>query len=194
MDTNQVIKLGNRIQAPADILPIINVVVNFVLIIFLFSGARKDSPLIFLAFGIAICLLLLFGGFVFETLQKRKYKKEVERWKYEIVIPYIESLQKEKKEIIFIKIEWGLSTDTNNNCWYTYPSESDRTPLTVYFKEKGMTTALSKWFDTSIELPDEQKAYVEYQKVPVNLGHGMDAGIYNATIHLPKSYTYSEIK
>ncbi|WPS85616.1 hypothetical protein SMD22_00725 (plasmid) [Brevibacillus halotolerans] len=204
MDINQVIELGKQIQAPSNmfglgawgtlgVLAIAMLIVGFIVIYFGFTYCEGFLPLGFLALISGI--FLLFGNEIIEIKQAReKYSENVERWKREFVTPYIDSLPKEKKEIVFIKIESELSSDTVSNRWYTYMSEVKRTPLTVSFKENNSITTLTDWYDASMELTNEKEAFVEYQKVPVNLGHGMDAGYYNLNVHLPDSYKFIEIK
>ncbi|MFF2532336.1 hypothetical protein ACFVS2_25840 [Brevibacillus sp. NPDC058079] len=197
MDLNQVIYLGNQItEQSGHGYEIIFAVVMIIGVLLLCFGLSNDIWVLFLTgvllVIVPISLLAVFGD-IFQTYQLNEYHKSVAQWKREVVNPYIESLPKEKKEIVFLKIETELSTELKDNRWYTYSSEVQQTPLTVSFKDKGITT-LTNWYDASMELTNERKPYIEYQKVPEDLGHGMDKGFYNVRIYLPESYTFTEIK
>ncbi|MFF2532334.1 hypothetical protein ACFVS2_25830 [Brevibacillus sp. NPDC058079] len=196
MDINQVIEMGEKIPDPS--LSLLNIEISiavlffgvFICLIGLFMFGSAATTL-------GMVIFIIAGGFLFNGLyqdwtSKNTYGEQVEKWKNEVVAPYIETLPKEKREIVYIKIESELSSKTNR--LYTYSSpEIKLTPLTVSFKE-GRITTLTNWYDASMELTKEEKAYVEFQKVPKDLGHGMDAGYYNLSVHLPETYTFTEIK
>ncbi|ADO59735.1 hypothetical protein [Paenibacillus polymyxa] len=127
----------------------------------------------------------------------KQYDSDIEHWKKEIAMPYIHSLPVKKSEVIYIKIDPELGTDVKNSDPFynlTYSKEVRRTPVVVSFKEGGEVTTTTDWVTTSMELSDGEKPFIEYQRLDSDLGHDVNAGIYNAKIHLPKSYTFTDIK
>ncbi|MFF2532335.1 hypothetical protein ACFVS2_25835 [Brevibacillus sp. NPDC058079] len=195
MDINQVIEMGSQI--PETFMYGKYTIVGLFLSVFggaiFLSGAivkRYVVPAI-----IGGCMFFLGSGLfvAMKDIEKDAHVQDVERWKKTVVKPYIDSLPKEKKDIVFIKIESQLATESGGNRWYIDSSEVKLTPLTVSFKDEDITT-LTSWYNASMKLTNEEKPYIEYQKVPRYLGHGVDAGYYNVKVHLPETYTFTEIK
>jgi hypothetical protein len=125
------------------------------------------------------------------------YKKDINEWKHEYVKPYIESLPKDKSEIVYIKIDPELSHKTEGYySWgtgYTYSKAIKLTPLTISFKGNGLETE-TNWYSTQMKLTNEEKPYLEYNYLDEDLGHGVDKGRYNKEIYLPESYEFTDIK
>ncbi|WP_442637921.1 hypothetical protein [Rossellomorea marisflavi] len=140
-----------------------------------------------------VVLLSLFSVAIVWGLNKSdeyELKKEKD-WKDEIVSPYIESLPVEKREAVYIKIESELTSKGRYR--YTSDKTIERTPLTVTFKENGLTTK-TNWMEAHMELADEDTPYVTYQYVPEKLGKGVSKGYYNLKVYLPKNYKFTDIK
>lgn len=118
-------------------------------------------------------------------------------WRNEVAKPYIESLPVERKEIVFIKIDPELSHETHGNTFwgtgYTRSTAIEKTPLTVSYKDNGIATR-TDWYEAHMELTDEEKPYIEFQRLSSNLGHEINAGLYNVKVYLPESYEFTDIK
>jgi hypothetical protein len=125
-----------------------------------------------------------------------------DKWKKDYVIPYIHSLPLEKQEIVYIKIDPELSSETEGShlfgTGYTYTKQVERTPLTISFKDNGVATE-TDWLETHMELTDEEKPYVEYyrlnEKIDVSYEpHQVEPGRYDMKVYLPESYEFTDIK
>lgn len=122
---------------------------------------------------------------IYISLKKKK------NWEEKIVAPYIEALPTEKREAVYIKIDSELTNKIQHR--YTSDKTIERTPLTVTFKENGLTTQ-TNWMEAHMELADEETPYVTYQYVPKKLGKGISKGYYNLKVYLPKNYKFTDIK
>lgn len=151
----------------------------------LFSNKLKN-------FGLAV-VVIIFLYFVNEFSDYTERNKLIDEWKYNVAMPYISQLNEYKKDIIYIKIDPELSHSTSGSFLYTYSNEIHRTPLVVSFKNDGITT-ITNWFETSMELTDGQTPYITYKWLDVDLGNGINKGMYDIKIHLPDSYKFTEIK
>ncbi|MBP1309297.1 hypothetical protein JOD82_002317 [Paenibacillus sp. 1182] len=149
-----------------------------------------------LFFAISFVAIVIF---IMTSLSKEQdiYDTKVETWRQTVAKPFIESLPKEKKEIVYIKIDPELSQKVDGfSYWgtgYTRSSELAQTPLVISYKDQGIRTK-TNWYDTFMELTSDKKPYIEYQRVSKDLGHGIKAGDYNTKIYLPESYEFMEIK
>jgi hypothetical protein len=204
MSIDQIIKMGEKIIAP-DLMSNINTNLGLMLIFLLFcvimsalgclmfgaTGAMGGFLL-----GILISLIVFGSGIVGKHNYDdalEKYLEDVEEWSV-IANLYVSSLPKEKKEVVYIKIDPELGD--NVSLWSSNidSSEIKRTPITASFIDGDQIVTETQWFETTMELTDEEKPYIEYQALTKDLGHGINAGIYNAKIHLPRSYRFGEIK
>ncbi|MES1045568.1 hypothetical protein FOA22_13955 [Heyndrickxia oleronia] len=145
-----------------------------------------------------IGLCFIFGSIYFYIHNlDSKTDLLIATWRNDIVNPFIESLPIEKKEIIYIKIDTELSHEIEGeSIWgigYTKSTPVERTPLTVSFKDQGIVTK-TNWFETHMELTEEEKPFIEFQRLKRNLGYGVNAGYYNVKVYLPRSYQFTEIK
>lgn len=156
-------------------------------------GAIESSIMFTPVWVFIILCVIIYNGYQEDSIVNEK----VDKWEVEVAKPYIESLPIERREIVFIKIDPELSHDVKGSAFfgsgYTYSEEIQRTPLTISFKENGLTT-LTNWYETQMELTEEEKPYVEYQNLPKGLGNGVDKGMYNVKVHLPESYEFTDIK
>lgn len=167
-------------------------------LIFMVLAYRSDNPLsyaIHFTFSMVAGMVVAYAIFIrvfvdVDIAENDAYEANVEKWRNEVAIPYIESLQTEKKEIVFIKIEPETSSYRNS---YTHSSVIERTPITVSYKDNGVVTRTS-WFETYMELTDDEKPYIEFQRLTQDLGHDVKAGVYNSKIYLPESYEFTDIK
>ncbi|MBP1308973.1 hypothetical protein JOD82_001993 [Paenibacillus sp. 1182] len=203
MNVYQVIETGQKIVPaefnffPEPIFSIVLCIAIAILIALLISGEIE------LCYMVGPIMLLIGFFLIFPTslhdyhASTKQYDSDIEHWKKEIAMPYIHSLPVKKSEVIYIKIDPELGTDVMNiDPFYnlTNSKEVRRTPVVVSFKEEGEVTTTTDWLTTSMELSDGEKPYIEYQRLDRDLGHDVNAGIYNAKIHLPKSYTFTDIK
>lgn len=144
-----------------------------------------------------VVMVLLSAGIVVHNNQKDEYNNKINEWRSTYAKTYVESLPKEKKEIVFIKINPELGTQVNiNNFWtsgYTIKSSVERTPVTVSFKDNGIKTR-TDWYETHMELTKEEKPFIEFQRLTKDLGNKVNAGLYNVKIYIPESYKFNDIK
>lgn len=197
MTKEQVINLGKKaLEVDIHVLGIMGmtmIFLGFVILFRLLITKREDLVFHFLfssaVIGFVGFILLMVGNYQ-ESQQK---EEQVNKWKKEVATPYVESLPVEKREVVFIKIEPELTAKTKGYYYYTRSKLVERTPLTVSFKENGLTT-LTNWYETHMELTNEKKPYVTYQYVDSKLGKGFKAGFYNVKIYLPKDYKFTDIK
>lgn len=142
--------------------------------------------------GLAVIVFILLC-IVNEGNDEEKKQQLIEQWKQQYAYPYINSLPTQKKEIVYIKIDPELGYDVQSNEWYTYSVPVKLTPLTISFKGNGIET-YTNWYESHMELTKEQKPYAEYKKLDVDLGNGVNAGMYNTKVYLPESYSFTDIK
>ena len=136
--------------------------------------------------------------FVFIVSQKTEEIDHIGKWQKEVATPYVNSLPVKKREIVFIKIDPEVTTETRGShlfgSGYLTSKRIEKTPLTVSFKSDGRVITRTDWYDTTMTLTKEAKPYIEYQYVSKNLGHGFNKGMYNVRVHLPESYEFTDIK
>lgn len=157
---------------------------------FFISGGNYDPVAWIVSILIFFSLILTFGAWGYGVGESWD---RVAKWEENVAKPYINDLPVQKKEIVYIKIDPELSHSTQGNLFYTYSKEIQRTPLTISFKGNGVET-MTNWYETHMELTDEEKPYVEYQKLSQSLGDGFEKGLYNVKIYLPESYKFTDIK
>jgi hypothetical protein len=201
MDINKVIEAGSKIQEPhfEFHFPIWGVLVGVVvcLLILIMMSISGTTGAIggLLMIGIFIGIIAV-GVQMYDTYQQKTtaYGVDIDKWKKEYVYPYINELPLEKKEIIFIKIDPELGIDILGYSHYSHIQTKERTALTISYKDDGSIITKTEWYETSMELTNEAKPYVQYQQLSKDLGHNMKAGIYNSKVYLPESYTFNGIK
>ncbi|ADO59419.1 hypothetical protein [Paenibacillus polymyxa] len=158
------------------------------------SNWRENWSILFICLSIVTIVFNILSSASKET---DIYDAKVESWRQTVAKPFIESLPKEKKEIVYIKIDPELSEKVEGfSFWgtgYTTSSEVARTPLVISYKDQGIRTK-TNWYETYMELTNDKKPYIEYQRVTKDLGHDIKAGDYNTKIYLPESYEFQEIK
>ncbi|WP_310877017.1 hypothetical protein [Priestia megaterium] len=209
MTAEQVIKLGQEITKP-DLgwFHLFNTEITLVILALVALGAgliiwgakaffgEKRAIGGFILIFIAFCMFLLVG-YASNIKEDEIYDKEIKEWKENYAKPYIESIHKEKKEIVYIKIDSELSHDTKGTySWgtgYTYSKAVKLTPLTISFKGNGLETE-TNWYSTHMNLTSEEKPYLEYNYLKQDLGHGIKKGRYNKEIYLPDTYKFTDIK
>jgi hypothetical protein len=159
-----------------------------------FDSLRVRISFFLITLSVGIFIIHLFGV---EVKEQISYDGAIEKWKIEVAKPFIESLPKEKKEIVYIKIDPELSPSTYGTSLfgtgYTYSTTVERTPLVVSYKDNGIVTR-TNWFEASMNLTSNEKPYIGYQILERDLGHGVKAGTYNTQIFLPETYTFTDIK
>lgn len=141
----------------------------------------------------AILLWLLLHGIYSWGVSASIESERLEEWKQNIAIPYIETLEVEKHEIVYVKIDPELSSKTTGGLFYTYSTPMYLTPLTVSFKSDGIET-ITDWHETRMELTNEDEPYIEFIRLKQDLGKNVKKGLYNKKVYLPESYKFTEIK
>ncbi|WPS85619.1 hypothetical protein SMD22_00740 (plasmid) [Brevibacillus halotolerans] len=190
MDINNVVEKGRQIAKSINsflICGIIGGVVAGVLFVFLYQSI--DSPLVK---QIAVmCTLFLYLLIVFEVglIIDEKYDKEVKNWKDRIAFPYIETIAIEKRELVFCN--YMYLSQPKKGSLYTDSSISNRVPLMISFIDEEIVT-IADWYNVSFDLSKDEAAYIEYQKLNIDLGHGVDPNYYNVKVHLPKKLMFAE--
>ncbi|ALS09900.1 hypothetical protein ABE82_26130 (plasmid) [Paenibacillus peoriae] len=203
MDINKVIQQGDIpklfngwFTLPTFIIFIVIFVLIVITFLFLIITGVCDSDEISLP-TVMVVLVLLCAGLITHDNQKDEYNNKISEWRSTYAKPYIESLPKEKKEIVFIKIDPELGAQVSiNKFWlsgYTKVSSEERTPVTVSFKDNGIKTR-TDWYETHMELTKEEKPFIEFQRLTKNLGNKVNAGLYNVKIYIPESYKFNDIK
>lgn len=136
-------------------------------------------------------LLLCLVNFLSDSFHKDEL---IDTWKEEYALPYISSLPIEQREIIYIKIDPEIKTTTSGSLLYINSTHKELTPITVSYKSNGEIYTVTNWVSTKMNLSDDEKPYVEYRYLDQKLGNGVNEGTYDLTIHLPESYTFTDIK
>ena len=194
-------KLSNPSPALAD-MPGIGIFLGIYVLLFItvvimrMTKAKEGYGWIAFGYILSICVhLVLSKGYYQE-----KVEKGIEQWKQEYAIPYINSLPKEKHEIVFMKIEANSSQKIKDNGLWLASQEVQRTPMTISFKGNTGIETQTYWYATDMSLTPEQKPYIEYTVLPEDIGideqgnAGFWAGRYNHKIYLPENYEFKDIK
>lgn len=198
MNVQEVIEAGKQIVEPSSHLldlpfgihmSLITALVVLLLGLFLLSV--WDGLLVIVLF--AIMVVNVFHNAHLDNEKRNAYDQSVDVWKSEQAMPYIESLQKEKREIVFIKIDPEMSSSIRDGR-YSYKQTKQLTPLTVSYVEDDSVVTKTDWYQTSMKLTNESSPYIEFQNLTEDLGHDVNKGVYNAVVYLPKSYKFTEIK
>jgi hypothetical protein len=196
MDINQVIELGQQaanIDYKIFVFPWWWYLVSVILLLLLIAQiALMDEE----SFIFSIIFMLWFlGSMAYVAFINAEIEtKQINKWKTEVAYPYINSLPIEKKEIVFIKIDPELSHDTKGSLFYTYSTPIQLTPLVISYIDDGGVVTITRWTETKMELTDKEKPYIEFQELKKDLGNGVDKGLYNVKVYLPRSYKFTDIK
>ena len=208
LDINRVIELGQQIKKPElsifSEFTLFNTVGLIVLVLFglwLLINGLKEFEEAHIVFGIILLLIgifwFVFLGIASNEKENKLLEEEIAKWKSEVAFPYINSLEREEKEIVFIKIEPELSHETKGSMVFgtgTITSSTvEKTPISVSFKDGGVVTR-TDWVETRMELTEQSKPYIQFQRLTKHLGYGIKAGYYNPKVFLPESYEFKEIK
>ncbi|MFF2531436.1 hypothetical protein ACFVS2_21250 [Brevibacillus sp. NPDC058079] len=128
-----------------------------------------------------------------EKFSNKLYHAKINEWRQTVAKPYIESLPIERTAITFFNVNPNLIDKRNRGTIgetrYTRESKEIRTPLVVIYADEGKLETITYWIETAMELP-KNEGYIEFQTVPKDLGHGVNAGIYNARVYLPNIVVY----
>jgi hypothetical protein len=144
--------------------------------------------------GLLACAIIFLLLVIVNSIHdSNKEDKLIDKWKEEIAYPFIAQLPEDKKEIIYIKIDPELSHSVQGGFFYTYSNEVQRTPLTVSFKANGVETH-TDWYETHMELTNEQQPHIIFKRLEKNLGHGISKGLYDTRVYLPDTYKFTDIK
>lgn len=164
--------------------------VILLLLVAIFVNTKSFVP-------IASVLLVLFSVVycIDQNAKNSNRQIAIEKWKEQIVRPYIETLPKIHKEIIYIKITPEKDSFRKNEYFgesrYTSNSSIERTPLTVAYKDNGIVTS-TDFYEIHAELSDHEKPYIEFQRLIQDLGNNVNSGKYNMKIYIPKSFKLNQ--
>lgn len=200
MKIEEVIELGKKINTSQYINPdpsiwayIACIIAVGLALLALRILMSDDAPLAILAMLLA--LICLIGGMTDFFIIGDSQNKEVDKWKTKVVTPFVESLPVEKREVVYIKMESKQTSQNEKIDKITYTSPSNTTLVTISYKELNKEIkSITSEVNLVLDLEDKDKPYVKYRQVKKDLGHGMDAGIYNMEVHLPENYKFTEIK
>lgn len=174
----------------------IYILLFLIVVIMMLAKVREGYGwIVVICFFVMIFHMMLNHGF-----NKKQSELGVESWRNQYAIPYINSLPKEKHEVIFVKIEASSSQKIKDNGLWLYSQEVQRTPLTISFKGDTGIETQTYWYATDMSLTPEQRPYVEYTVLPEDLGADKEgnvqfwAGRYNHKIYLPENYQFTDIK
>lgn len=194
MDINHVIELGQQaanIDYKIFVFPWWWYVISIILLLIIIFMNMIDESFILMI----IAMFWFIGSIAYIGLVNAEIEnKQINKWKNEVAYPYINSLPVEKKEIIFIKIDPELSHDTKGNLFYTYSTPVQLTPLAISYIDDGGVVTITRWVETKMELTDKEKPYIEFQELKKDLGNGIDKGLYNVKVYLPRNYKFTDIK
>ena len=125
MNIDKVIKLGDSIKLEELgffsqftsttwiwVVGLIAVAILFLIIAFL-ADAEQLLSVSFALFVASTALILWYGVVMTGSKEIELYNKDIQNWKEEVALPYIQSLEKEQKEIVYIKIDPEMSSKTN---------------------------------------------------------------------------------
>lgn len=204
MDIAKVIESGKQLVAPGfqmfdlegGIHSFLDMRLGWILLglFVLFLIIRKDfmGGIVTLAAMFSMVIILFMS--INAAFDKRDaYLNEEKKWKEEVAMPYIESLPKERREIVFIKIDPELGGKSERGR-YSHPQNVELTPLTISYVDNDTVVTRTEWYKTYMKLTDETKPYIEFQRLEQDLGHDVNKGVYNAVVYMPKSYEFTDIK
>ncbi|MBM7598247.1 hypothetical protein JOC34_000604 [Virgibacillus halotolerans] len=138
-----------------------------------------------------IMFIIAFLGTKVET------NPEYTKWE-EDALNYIENLPQEKYEVVYIKLDPESTTDVRGTFFLFSGSIHSKieksTPVTIAYKVDDEIRYETFWTKTNMKLSKDDKPYVTFKNLPKNLGHGIDKGWYNPTVHLPSDYEFIDIK
>ncbi|WP_442637861.1 hypothetical protein [Rossellomorea marisflavi] len=193
MTQEEVIRLGQKaLEVDGSVwvkVGLVGMVIGVIIFIIAIGTVSPTGGGLAMIFGILGFFAFIGGSFSDSNIKDN----QVAKWNKEVATPYIESLPVEKRNVVYIKIDPELTSETEGSFYYTTSKTVERTPLTFSFKENGLTT-LTNWYETHMELTDEEKPYVTYQYVPKKLGEGVEKGFYNVKLYLPENYEFTDIK
>lgn len=117
----------------------------------------------------------------------------IQKWKEEVAMPYIESLEVSRYEVREISDDFDSYQSSNFDTWHTpsYPAEQGLKALQLmYVDDNNRVKEISEYFD--VKLTEEKVEYLEYKKLTKDLGHGVEKGAYNLTLYVPKDFKFYE--
>lgn len=208
LNINRVIELGQQIKKPElsifsefTLFHTVGLIVLVVIGLWVLIYGLKEFEESGIVYGVLLVLMAIlwfvFLGIASAEKENKLLEEEIAEWKEDVALPYINSLEREQKEIVFIKIEPELSHETKGSMVFgsgtITSSPVEKTPISVSFKDGGVITR-TDWVETRMELTDQSKPYIQFQRLTKDLGHGIKAGYYNPKVFLPESYEFKEIK
>lgn len=149
-------------------------------------------------------------------------RAQIEQWKQEVAQPYLKSLPARNHPLIYLKIDPEIETEVSGLVTFgsgDISSESELlTPMVMSYQDGGRVITRTERFPSEMDLSASDKPYVSYRVLQEPLGVAdpivrMDklcgglfcnsndyrspeypVGSFDYIVHLPKDYTFTEIK
>lgn len=130
-----------------------------------------------------------------EEKSKTNMNKGIDKWSIDYVKPFIESLDIKKNKVLYLKIEnqinaYPVPDGISFVDYYTRDGLAPKTFLTVAYEDNGFET-LTDWFEVMNVLEEDEEPFMECNHLYESLGFGINEGLYNAVIYVPKNYKFS---
>ena len=197
MTIDKVIELGEKIQEPGfpwhDALAFSPVATSILYVILIIMAFSISGPV-----GASIATMLIIHALLAYSSYKDEimYDEQTSKWETEVGVHFIESLPRERHDLLYIEIHSELDYTTRDPFLWGdgYTKETgEKTPMTISFHDENLINE-KDYYEVSLSLDEGKKPYIEYQELEEYLGHGFYEGRYNEKIYLPKDYKITAIK
>lgn len=142
---------------------------------------------------VSILYLGMYNSIKILAKSENEYEGKIQKWKMEIVEPYIRSLPTEKKEIASIEIdqtEPGYKTIYKNDA---YQSNKEEIRLFVItYEDNGKLVTDKKHYKIMRTLTEDEKPYIEFKRLKESLGYDINPGTYEEKLYIPKTYQWDK--
>lgn len=149
-------------------------------------------------FRLGPSFISMFAFFIFATstfaVPGSIKQSRVDTWTHHAAYPYINSLPVQHHDIVYIKVQ-DTSETTGAGGLFTFSiSSHDITHVLVLYRDNGQIKKMDMQAKMSMKLGQNDTPYITFQQLRHNLGNGINAGLYNPTVYLPKNYKFSTIQ
>jgi hypothetical protein len=166
----------------------ISIVVGFIAAVIVDTLYRKKIKWIFPIITIPIVFIII-ASFNIQAYHANQPSILVNEWKENYVIPFIDSLTEQKREVIEINIlDKNTETVGIQNRSFSVSEEELILVDILYIDQKKEAKKERLYTIINFDLNEKDHPFMTYKWVEKNLGNGLDAGIYHPVIHLPKNY------
>lgn len=119
-----------------------------------------------------------------------KQQSAIDNWTNNVAYPYIESLPIQHHPIVYLKVE--VTTQVIGNRYDI--SSWDATHILAFYRNGDTVQKEDIMADLTMQLSNTSQPYITYRDLPIDLGNGVNSGIYDAIVHLPKDYNFEGVK